>query len=52
LKILALKAKMVIIDLKMKDSKSHTSAPQRKEMAYNEFWQNYFYTAYGISPNP
>jgi hypothetical protein len=42
---------MGLIDLKMKDSKSHTSAPQRKEMAYNEFWQNHFYSTYGVSPN-
>jgi hypothetical protein len=47
----AFEAKMVVIDLKMKDSKSHTSAPQRKEMAYNEFWQNYFYSTYGVSSN-
>jgi hypothetical protein len=47
-----MKAKMAIIDLKLKLSKSHTSAPKRKEMAYNEFWQNHFYTTYGLFTNP
>lgn len=43
---------MIVIDLKLKLSKGHTSALKRKEMAYNEFWQNYFCSTYGVSPNP
>jgi hypothetical protein len=51
LKIIAIKIEMIFIDLKSGFSSSHTSVPQRKEMAYYEFRQKYFCSTDGISPD-
>jgi uncharacterized membrane protein (UPF0127 family) len=51
LKTMAIMIEMVFIDLKSRFLSSHTSVPQRKEMAYYEFRQKYFCATHGISPD-
>jgi hypothetical protein len=51
LKTIAIKVKMIFIDLKSGLSSSHTSVPKRKEMAYYEFRQKYFCSTDGVYPD-
>ena len=48
MKTKAFKAKIIFIDLKLSFSKSHTSVAKRKEMAYYEFREKYFYSTDGV----
>lgn len=45
--MLTLRDILAFFDLKLKFQKSHTSAPKRKEMAY-EFWADNIFSTHGI----